>query len=151
MASKVCPVVGTTNTILPPSHPDFDMNAPDLVCPVTNASTAHHHNLSKHPGIPNASSKNLSDAESCPALKDVIHQPENEALDEGICPIVGPVSSILPPDHPSTAQSKDGDVCPITKATLGHHKGRCTSTRVLRRRRRMPCALLLVSMDRDTR
>lgn len=122
--AQVCPIVGTTNTILPPSHPDFDMNAPGQVCPVTNASTDHHHNLHKHPGIPNASGKDLTDADSCPALKNVISEPQNEALDEAVCPIVGPVSSVLPPDHPSTAESKPGDVCPITKATLSHHKGK---------------------------
>lgn len=121
MASQqVCPVVGTTNTILPPSHPDFDMSAPGLVCPVTNASTDHHHILSKHPGLPsNISDK---DAKSCPALKDTINNEENKALDEGICPVVGPVSTVLPPDHPTP---KDGaDICPVTKASLKHHQGK---------------------------
>lgn len=125
MAAKaqVCPVVGTTNTILPPSHPDFDMEAPGQVCPVTNASTDHHHNLSKHPSIGN-SSANPSDAASCPALKNITSEPQQEELDEAVCPVVGPVSTMLPPDHPSTADSKEGDVCPITKATLGHHKNK---------------------------
>jgi hypothetical protein len=122
MAAQVCPVVGTTNTVLPPSHPDFDMDAPGQVCPVTNASTDHHHNLTKHPRVPGVTGK--SDAEACPALKNVISEPQNEALDEAVCPIVGPVSTVLPPDHPSTAASKEGDVCPVTKATLGHHKGK---------------------------
>lgn len=96
------------------------MNTPGQVCPVTNATTDHHHTLQKHPAVPNAT----SDAASCPALKNVISEPQNEALDEAVCPIVGPVSSVLPPDHPSTADSKEGDVCPVTKATLGHHKGK---------------------------
>ena len=121
--AQVCPVVGTTNTILPPTHPDFDMSAPGLVCPITNASTDHHHNLSKHPAIDHPS----GDADACPALKNVIVQPANKALDEGICPVVGPVSSILPPDHPSTAASKEGDVCPVTKASLSHHVGKVHS------------------------
>jgi hypothetical protein len=124
MATKlVCPVVGTTNTILPPSHPDFDINAPGLVCPVTNATTDHHHNLSKHPGLP-PSSPTEADASACPALQKTISSPQNQAMDEAVCPVVGPVTTILPPDHPSIAESKEGDVCPVTKATLGHHEGK---------------------------
>lgn len=63
-----------------------------------------------------------TDAASCPALKNTIDNEENRKLDEGICPVVGPVSTVLPPDHPTP---KDGDdVCPVTKATLKHHKGK---------------------------
>ncbi|RDW68473.1 hypothetical protein BP5796_09130 [Coleophoma crateriformis] len=113
---QVCPVVGTTNTILPPSHPDFDMDAEGLVCPVTNATTTHHHILHKHPGLSSSTDMN---AQACPVLKETINSPENKKLDEGICPIVGPVSTILPPDHPPTDQG--ADVCPVTKATLKHH------------------------------
>ncbi|PVH75455.1 hypothetical protein DL98DRAFT_518642 [Cadophora sp. DSE1049] len=121
--AQVCPVVGTTNTILPPSHPDFDASKPGLVCPVTNASTDHHHQLHKHPGLPSDISD--KDAKSCPALKDQINNEENKALDEGICPVVGPVSTVLPPDHPTP---KDGaEVCPVTKATLKHHKDKVVS------------------------
>jgi hypothetical protein len=40
-ATEVCPVVGTTNTVLPPKHPDFDINKPGQVCPVTLASTGN--------------------------------------------------------------------------------------------------------------
>ena len=36
---------GTTNTVLPPSHPSFDASKPGQVCPVTNASTDHHLSL----------------------------------------------------------------------------------------------------------
>lgn len=100
------------------------MSAPGLVCPRTLASTDHHHNLSMHPGIPNAGGKNLNDAESCPALKNVISQPQNEALDEAVCPVVGPVSSMLPPGHPSTAGHEKGDICPKTNAVFGHHEGK---------------------------
>jgi hypothetical protein len=81
-AQQVCPIVGTTNTVLPPSHPDVDMNAPGLVCPVTKATTDHHHVLHKHPGI---SSNTDLGAEACPALKDSINSPKNKAMDEGIC------------------------------------------------------------------
>jgi hypothetical protein len=37
---------------------------------------------------------------------------------------VGPVTTILPPDHPSTNDANEGDVCPVTKATLKHHLGK---------------------------
>jgi hypothetical protein len=117
-AQQVCPIVGTTNTILPPSHPDFDVNTPGLVCPVTKATTDHHRTLHKHPGI--SADTNLS-ADACPALKESINSPTNKALDEGICPVVGPVSTILPPNHPPT---DTGDVCPVTNATLKHHTGK---------------------------
>src|SRR4051794_35979619 len=105
---QVCPVVGTTNTVLPPSHPDFDMNTPGLVCPVTKATTDHHGILHRHPGI--LANTNLS-AEACPALKETIDSPKNKALDEAICPVVGPVSTVLPLNHPSI--DSGADVCPV--------------------------------------
>jgi len=115
-SAQVCPVVGTKNTILPPSHPDIDTSKAGQVCPVTNATTDHHQILHKHPGLPADTEMN---AQSCPVLKEEIKSPEAKKLDEGICPVVGPVSTVLPPDHPPT----DGkaDVCPVTKATLKHH------------------------------
>ena len=79
---EVCPVVGTSNTMLPPSHPAVDLNKDGLVCPVTNATTTHHHNLHKHPGIKSSDMK--MDAESCPALQKVVSQPEQQAMDEAI-------------------------------------------------------------------
>lgn len=112
---NICPVVGTKNTILPPDHPDFDMNTPGLVCPVTNASTDHHHILHKHPGLP---AHTEMSAEACPALKEAVNTSESKAIDEGICPVVGTVTTILPPDHPP--MDKGGE-CPVTKATLKHH------------------------------
>ncbi|KAJ9499476.1 hypothetical protein H2202_005059 [Exophiala xenobiotica] len=121
--AEVCPIVGTTNTVLPPKHPDFDANQPGLVCPVTKATTDHHHNLSKHPGIFNTT-EDLSNAEACPALSKIVSRPEQQAMDEAICPVVGSVSSVLPPNHPSTTNAKEGDVCPVTNATLDHHKGK---------------------------
>jgi len=120
--AEVCPVVGTTNTVLPPRHPEFDMNQPGQVCPVTKATTDHHHNLHKHPGI--FPSEDLSNAESCPALTKIVSSSEAKTLDEAICPVVGAVTNILPPNHPSTSDSKPGDVCPVTNATLGHHQGK---------------------------
>lgn len=98
------------------------MDKPGQTCPVVGATTDHHKSLSRHPGISAgqaALSKNLGDAASCPALKQTINTPQNQAMDETVCPVVGPVSSVLPPDHPSTSESKEGDVCPVTKATLG--------------------------------
>ena len=62
------------------------------------------------------------DAESCPALQKIVSQPEQQAMDEAICPVVGTVSSVLPPDHPSLSTSNDSDVCPKTNAKFGDHK-----------------------------
>lgn len=115
-AQRVCPIVGTTNITLPPSHRDFDMDTPGLVCPITKATTDHHHVLHKHPEIP--TDTNLS-SEACPALKESMNSPQNKTLDEGICPVVGPVSTILPPDHPSI--DAGAEVCPVTNASLKHH------------------------------
>lgn len=75
-----------------------------------------------HPSITSAANPN--DAAACPALKGEIEKPQNQALDEAVCPVVGPVSTVLPPDHPDMSQNKEGDECPITKAKLGHHKGK---------------------------
>lgn len=124
MTANVCPVVGTTNTVLPPKHPNFDISQPGQVCPVTKATTDHHHNLHKHPGIFNndSASNDLSNAAACPALSKIVSLPDQQALDEAICPVVGAVSSVLPPNHPSTAEAGDNDVCPVTNARLGHHK-----------------------------
>jgi hypothetical protein len=43
-------------------------------------------------------------------------------MDDAICPVVGTATTVLPPDHPSTADAKEDDICPVTKATVGHHK-----------------------------
>lgn len=119
-ALEICPVVGTSNTMLPPSHPDVDLNKDGLVCPVTKASTDHHHNLHKHPGI--KASETKQDAEACPALQKIVSRPEQQAMDEAICPVVGTVSSVLPPEHPSLKNKNDSDICPVTNAKLGDHK-----------------------------
>jgi hypothetical protein len=125
-ASQVCPIVGTKNTILPPSHvrripftflplstcstlllqlafysilssntkltfqkPDFDASKPGLVCPITNATTDHHHILQKHPGLGKDVDLN---AQKCPVLKEEVSTAEAKKMDEGICPVVGIVS-----------------------------------------------------------
>ena len=106
--------------MLPPSHPAVDLSKDGQVCPVTNAKTEHHHNLSKHPGIPGQT----ANAEECPALQKIVSRPEQKAMDEEICPVIGTATSVLPPDHPSLKDKNDTDVCPVTNAKLGDHKGK---------------------------
>ena len=47
-----------------------------------------------------------------------------KAMDEEICPVIGTATSVLPPDHPSLSGKNDSDVCPVTNAKLGDHKGK---------------------------
>jgi len=103
-------------------------NAPQ-VCPVVGATTDHHHNLHEHPSIPDSSIPNATSptspiATSCPVLKTAVQDPKAQAMDDAICPVVGTATTILPPDHPSTDNAKEDDVCPVTKATVGHHKAK---------------------------
>ncbi|KAI1500207.1 hypothetical protein F5X99DRAFT_387378 [Biscogniauxia marginata] len=128
-SAQVCPVVGTTNSTLPPSHPDVDLSKPGLTCPVVGAKTDHHHNLHKHPSIANeptatstTKSTGSADAQACPALKSVVNEAKSKEMDDRVCPVVGPVTTVLPPNHPSTQGHADGDECPVTKAKVGHHK-----------------------------
>lgn len=121
-AAAVCPVVGTSNDVLPPSHPDVDFSKAGQTCPVVGAKTEHHPNLLKHPKIPNISSTSSS-AEECPALQKSISRPEQKVLDEGICPVVGTATTSLPPDHPNLAGKSDDAECPVVKAKVGDHKG----------------------------
>ncbi|CAN8097670.1 unnamed protein product [Discula destructiva] len=130
--SQVCPVVGTTNSVLPPSHPDVDLTKPGQTCPIVGATTDHHQNLSKHPSVPVPTyAKNdgtsSADAQKCPALKSIVDEPKAKEMDDQVCPVVGPVTTILPPDHPSTNGKADDAICPITKAQIGHHKGKVTT------------------------
>ncbi|RYP50926.1 hypothetical protein DL768_003651 [Monosporascus sp. mg162] len=129
-SAQVCPVVGTTNNTLPPSHPDVDLTKPGT-CPVVGAKTEHHHNLSKHPSVasaaapsaPTTGSVGSPDAQACPALKTLVESdPKAREMDDRVCPVVGPVTTVLPPDHPSTDGRADADACPVTKARVGHHK-----------------------------
>jgi len=120
-----CPVVGTTNTTLPPSHPDIDLSQPGQTCPVVGAKTDHHHNLHKHPRVPIPADRDPSDASACPALTGrLVNEDKAKAMDDDVCPVVGTATTVLPPDHPKTEGKEDGAVCPVTKATVGHHKGK---------------------------
>jgi hypothetical protein len=125
--ATACPVVGTTNTTLPPSHPDIDLSKPGQTCPVVGASTDHHPAslLHKHPNVPiPAEAKSPTDASACPALKKLVADPKSKAMDDELCPVVGTATTVLPPDHPSTDGKGDDAECPVTKARVGHHKGR---------------------------
>lgn len=57
-------------------------------------------------------------------LKSIVDEPKSKEMDDKVCPVVGPVTTILPPDHPSTEGKADDAVCPVTKAQIGHHKGK---------------------------
>ncbi|KAI1324782.1 hypothetical protein F5Y16DRAFT_379913 [Xylariaceae sp. FL0255] len=127
MATQVCPVVGTTNSTLPPSHPEIDLNKPGQTCPVVGAKTEHHGNLHQHPSTQSATNPTTpatgsADAQACPALKNVVNEAKSQAMDDKICPVVGTVTTVLPPNHPSTEGQADGAECPVTKAKVGHHK-----------------------------
>ncbi|PSN72449.1 hypothetical protein BS50DRAFT_252393 [Corynespora cassiicola Philippines] len=120
--ASACPIVGTTNDVLPPNHPEVDLDKDGQTCPVVGAKTDHHHNLHKHPNI--AIEQGSPIATECPALKTAVQQPKAQAMDDAICPIVGTATTILPPDHPAM---KEGETCPVTKATVGHHKDKVHS------------------------
>ncbi|KAI0390611.1 hypothetical protein F5Y17DRAFT_52186 [Xylariaceae sp. FL0594] len=125
MSVPVCPVVGTTNSTLPPSHPSVDLSKPNQTCPVVGAKTEHHHNLHQHPSVKvsaTTESTHSADAQACPALKAVVHEAKSEQMDDKVCPVAGPVTTVLPPDHPSTSDKGDDVACPVTKAKVGHHK-----------------------------
>lgn len=125
----VCPVVGTTNSVLPPSHPDVDLSKPGQTCPIVGAKTDHHTSLHKHPSVPVPSNSendatHSPDAGRCPALRSVVDEPKSQQMDDQVCPVIGPATTILPPDHPSTEGKGDEAECPVTKARIGHHKGK---------------------------
>lgn len=88
---------------------------------MVGATTDHHHNLDKHPSIPGISS---TTATECPALKTAVNEPKAQELDDALCPVVGTATTVLPPDHPDMLNAGAGDVCPVTKATVGHHKNK---------------------------
>lgn len=125
----VCPVVGTTNSVLPPSHPDVDLSKSGQTCPIVGAKTDHHHNLHQHPSVPvpgdaQNDATHSADAQRCPALRSIVDEPKSQEMDDKVCPVIGPATTILPPDHPSTDGQADDAECPITKARIGHHKGK---------------------------
>lgn len=123
--ATACPVVGTTNDVLPPNHPEVDLAKDGQKCPVVGATTDHHHNLHKHPAVPIENSSPT--ATECPALSKVVSAPKSQAMDDEVCPVIGPATTVLPPDHPDPSKAKEGDVCPVTKATVGHHKDKVHS------------------------
>jgi hypothetical protein len=124
MAAATCPIVGTNNDVLPPNHPDVDLSLDGQTCPVVGAKTDHHHNLHKHPAVPasDASAGKVKSATECPVLEQKVNEPNSKAMDDEVCPVIGPATTVLPPDHPDTSEAKEGDVCPVTKATVAHHK-----------------------------
>jgi len=61
-------------------------------------------------------------ATSCPALKNAVNEPKAKEMDAALCPVVGTATTVLPPDHPDMLKASAGDVCPITKASVSHHK-----------------------------
>lgn len=124
---EVCPVVGTTNSTLPPSHPDVDLSKPGQTCPVVGAKTDHHQSLHKHPNVELPADSQKPDAGKCPVISNkIVNDPKSQAMDDKVCPVVGSVTTILPPDHPSTAGKGDDAECPVTKAKIGHHKDKVT-------------------------
>lgn len=136
-AQQVCPVVGTTNSTLPPSHPDVDLSQPGATCPVVGAKSEHHGHLAKHPPTASAAAPSApttrvgaagsSDAQVCPALKTLVEgDAQARAMDDQVCPVVGPVTTVLPPGHPSPAEGGEDAQCPVTKARVGHHKDKVT-------------------------
>ncbi|KAK0254256.1 hypothetical protein B0A54_04389 [Friedmanniomyces endolithicus] len=121
---SVCPVVGTSTTVLPPDHPALSSD-PEARGPVTNAKVAHHesHIIHSHPSsptIPDDPHKRM-DASMCPAVHSLARQ---NTLENEICPVVGAVSAYLPPTHPKLTEQESGKVCPVTNATLAHHEGK---------------------------
>lgn len=84
--TTACPIVGTTNDVLPPNHPDIDLAKDGQTCPVVGAKTDHHHNLHKHPNVPIPDPASPT-ATECPALKNVIQQPKSQAMDDEVCPV----------------------------------------------------------------
>ncbi|KAI1818255.1 hypothetical protein GGS20DRAFT_348046 [Poronia punctata] len=130
MSAQVCPVVGTTNSTLPPSHPSVDLSKPNQTCPVVGAKAEHHKNLHQHPSVPvNATthSTGSADAQACPALKHMVSETKSQEMDDKVCPVAGTVTTVLPPDHPNTQGKSDETECPVTKAKVGHHKDKVTA------------------------
>ena len=116
---QICPVTSSATTVLPPGHPSYDPDS-SKTCPITGASTEHHHILHPHPSAAGVDTDSM-DAQACPAIKSISKKEEN--LDS-VCPVVGPVNAHLPANHPPVGDASDSAVCPVTKATKGHHEGK---------------------------
>jgi hypothetical protein len=54
----------------------------------------------------------------------IVNEDKSKAMDDDVCPVVGTATTVLPPDHPATEGQDDEAVCPVTKAKVGHHKGK---------------------------
>ncbi|KAK3660811.1 hypothetical protein LTR56_000569 [Elasticomyces elasticus] len=122
---SVCPVVGTSTSVLPPDHPALSSD-PEARCPITNAKVAHHdrhiiHNHPSSPTIPHDDKSKSMDANLCPAVHSLTR---SNTLENEICPVVGAVSAYLPPTHPKLNEQDSGKICPVTNATLEHHEGK---------------------------
>ncbi|KAK7943345.1 uncharacterized protein PG986_012458 [Apiospora aurea] len=110
-----------------PSHPDVDLSKPGQTCPVVGAKTDHHASLHKHPSVELPAGASKPDAGKCPVIANkIVNDPKSQAMDDKVCPVVGSVTTILPPDHPATAGKGDDAECPVTKAKIGHHKDKVT-------------------------
>ncbi|KAI5367643.1 hypothetical protein Slin15195_G027750 [Septoria linicola] len=122
MSAAVCPVVGTTTNVLPPHHPEIQAHS-EARCPVTNAKVEHHDNIihNTHSDIQEpGSDKEAMDASQCPAMKSAANN--GESITDALCPVVGAVNSHLPPQHPALNEKEAGAICPVTNASLEHHK-----------------------------
>lgn len=93
------------------------------VCPVTNAKLSDHQGVVHgHPVVSSDAS-----AKDCPALSSLPSTTQQNtgrsqapATPINQCPVTGSKVNALPPDHPPTT---NGETCPVTKATITHHKG----------------------------
>lgn len=59
--------------------------------------------LHKHPSVPLPAEHpdaSQADAQQCPVLTKVVSNPQSQAMDDGLCPVVGTATTVLPPDHP---------------------------------------------------
>lgn len=103
--AAVCPVVGTTTSVLPPNHPSYDVTDTEARCPITNAKVAHHDAdvIHNHPSGPEQMTQ---DATQCPALKGANAK---GTITDATCPVVGPVSAMLPPSHPKLGEKETGE------------------------------------------
>lgn len=68
------------------------------------------------------------DASQCPALKNAAN---SNSVTDALCPVVGPVNAHLPPSHPALTEKESGAVCPVTNATLDHHKTKVLQHKVV--------------------
>ncbi|KAK5111767.1 hypothetical protein LTR62_004687 [Meristemomyces frigidus] len=151
-AAAVCPVVGTSTTVLPPGHPAMSTD-PEARCPVrlltpplqpsnfsnnqqpttkltpspqiTNAKVAHHDStiIHNHPSSPSIPTGGKGNYDA-EQCPAVKSMAKNDKVENEICPVVGPVSAFLPPTHPALTEKEAGKICPVTNAKLEHHEGK---------------------------